>query len=120
MMKRAFENLGLKPDHVVGTAGRPTELGKLLCDYFKYRADVLNTHVQPNLMDAEAAKRLFEQCKKKYSPALPFVMNKQKGNKRAESFLTCIVNMIIERQTKDYGFDADPHSLTTVTRGASR
>ena len=117
MMKQAFENLGLKSDHVIGTSGHPTELGKLLCDYFHYRADVLNTHVQPNLMDAKSAKKLFEQCKKKYSPVLPFVMNKQKGNKRAESFLTCIVNMIVERQPKEYGFDADPHSLTTVTRG---
>ena len=100
MMKRAFENLGLTSDHIVGTAGRPTELGKLLCDYFHYRADVLNSHVQPNLMDAGAAKRLFEQCKRKYSPILPFVMNKQTGNKRAESFLTCIVNMIVERHAE--------------------
>ena len=28
-----------------------------------------------------------------------------------------MVNMIIEYQIKGYGFDADPHSLTTVTQG---
>ena len=33
-MRQAYENLGLNPDHVIGPSGRPTELGKLLCDYF--------------------------------------------------------------------------------------
>ena len=42
-------------------------------------------------------------------------MNKQEGNKRAEAYLTCIVNMIVERYTKRY---ADPHTLTTVTDGS--
>jgi hypothetical protein len=116
-MKRAYENLGLKPDHVIGTSGHPTELGKLLCDYFTYRADILNTKVQPNLMDATAARELFEKCRKDYKPKIPCVMNKQSGNKKVESFLTCIVSMIIEKHTKEYGFDADPHSLTTVTQG---
>jgi hypothetical protein len=116
-MRRAYENLGLKSDHVIGASGRPTKLGKLLCDYFRYRADVLNQRVQPNLMDAEAAKNLFEQCKKQYSPALPFAVNKQTGSKKAEAFFTCIINMIIEKHTQGYGFNADPHSLTTVTQG---
>ena len=39
-----------------GTSGHPTNLGALLCDYFQYRAKILNTHVQPNLMDAQAAR----------------------------------------------------------------
>jgi hypothetical protein len=117
LMKKAYENLGLNPDQVLGKNDKSTKLGKLLCDYFKYRAEVLNTRVQPNLMDAEAAKKLFEQCKKKYPSSRSFVMNKQLGIKRTESFLTCIVNMIIEMQTKEYGFDPDPHSLTTITQG---
>ena len=116
-MKRAYENLGLNPDHVIGTSGNPTELGQRLCDYFQYRANVLNTQVQPNLMDAKAAKQVFENCKKRYPSECPFSMNKQKGNKRAEACLTCMVNMIIESRVKRFGFDADPHSLTTVTQG---
>lgn len=117
-MVDAFHQLGLKDAHVITRAGDPTKLGQLLCDYFEYRADVLNNEVQPNLMDAEAARELFEQCKREYSPTLPFAMNKQKGNKRAEAYLTCIVNMIVEKYTKGYGFDPDPHTLTTVTDGS--
>ena len=44
-------------------------------------------------------------------------MNKQKGTKKAEAFFTCVINMIIDRYTKDYGFNPNPHSLTTVTQG---
>jgi len=116
-MKRAYENLELNPDHVIGTTGHPTKLGQLLCDYFQYRADILNTQVQPNLMDAKAAKQVFLECKKRYPTRRPFAMNKQKGNKRAEAYLTCMVNMIIESRVKEYGCDLDPHSLTTVTKG---
>ncbi len=114
---QAFRKLGLKDRHVVLPSGRPTKCGQLLCDYFKYRADVLNHEVQANLMDAGAARRLFKKCKREYSPTLPFSMNKQKGNKRAEAYLTCIVNMIVEKYTKGHGFDPDPHKLTTVTDG---
>ncbi len=62
-MVNAFNKLGLKDTHVITRTGDPTDLGQLLCDYFKYRADVLNNEVQPNLMDAKAARKLFEQCK---------------------------------------------------------
>jgi hypothetical protein len=68
-------------------------------------------------MDAEAAKALFEQCRKRYSPRLPSVINKQSGTKKAEAYFTCIINMIIEKYAKAYGFNADPHNLTTVTQG---
>ena len=116
-MKRAYEKLGLKPDHVIGTKGHPTELGQRLCDYFQYRARTLNTEVQPNLMDAEAAKQAFEGCKTRYPSDLRFAMNKQKGAKKAEAYLTGMVNMIIGSRVKEYGYDLDPHNLTTVTQG---
>lgn len=116
-MKQAYEKLGLNPDHVIGTSGHPTELGQLLCDYFKYRADILNKQVQPNLMDAEAAKEAFEKCKKLYPTELRFAMNKQKGDKKTEAYLTAMVNMIISSKVKGYGYDSDPHNLTTVTQG---
>jgi len=43
-------------------------------------------------------------------------MNKQKGDKKAEAYLTCMVNMIIEANAKGMGCDYDPRALTTVTR----
>ena len=30
-MKRAYEALGLNPEHIIGTSGHPTELGTRLC-----------------------------------------------------------------------------------------
>jgi hypothetical protein len=116
-MRQAYEKLGLDPSHVVGTSGHPTELGQRLCDYFRYRANILNTEVQPNLMDAIAARKEFDKCKKRYPSDAKFAMNKQKGEKKAEAFLTAMVNMIIGSQVKDYGYDLDPHNLTTVTQG---
>ncbi len=113
----ALERLDLTTKHVVTANGRTTRFGKVLCDYFQHRATVLNKQVQSQLMDAKAARALFRQCKAKYSPTIPFVMNKQKGNKKAEAFLTCMVNMIVEKHTKGIGFDHDPNALTTVTKG---
>jgi hypothetical protein len=43
-------------------------------------------------------------------------MNKQKGDKRAEAFLTGIVNMLIEQNAKGMPCDYDPRELTTITR----
>jgi hypothetical protein len=86
VMNQAYEKLGLQSDHVLHSRGVPTELGKLLCEYFAYRAEILNTTVQPNLMDAAAAKKLFNQCKKKYPTDLPFVMNKQQETSEQKHF----------------------------------
>jgi len=115
-MRRAFADLGLSDRHLATTKGKPTVLGKRLRDYFKHRANVLNNEVEPNLMDAKAARTLFRQCKAKYSPTIPFPMNKQKGAKQAEAFLTCMVNMIVEAHGGGYAFDHDPHNLTTIVR----
>lgn len=42
-------------------------------------------------------------------------MNKQKGDKRAEAFLTGLVNMIVESRVGDAPVDYDPRELTTFT-----
>ena len=41
---------GLDADHMAFKNGRPRKLGRLLRDYFQYRADTLNKYVEPRLM----------------------------------------------------------------------
>lgn len=63
-MAAAMTAVGLKVTHLTGKDGT-TELGRSLESYFAYRADVLNAHVEPRLMDAPEAEALFEE------PSLP-------------------------------------------------
>lgn len=87
-----------------------------LAAYFEYRAEILHNHVEPSLMDAESAKKEFNMLKKKMTPQSPQPMNKQKGDKRAPAYFTCMINMLIEAAVKGYQCNYDPRALTTVTR----
>jgi len=115
-IRQAFEKLGLRHDHLVEKNSRPTKLGRTLVDYLAFRAEQLNTYVEPRLMDAAAAKKLFEDLRKQLKPKCPIPMNKQKGEKKAPAFLTGIVNMLIEANCGKSPCDYDPGELTTVTR----
>jgi hypothetical protein len=115
-MRAAFRDLGLDPRHIVTAEGKSTERASLLLEYFKYRADVLNTHVEPRLMDADKAKAVFETIHKRVMPKFPIPMNKQKGEKRLPAYLTAIVNMLIEANAEGLPCDFDPRELTTVTK----
>ncbi|MCS1407070.1 MAG: hypothetical protein M2R45_00226 [Verrucomicrobia subdivision 3 bacterium] len=44
-------------------------------------------------------------------------MNNQKGEKRAEAFLTALVNMMIERHVEGLPCNYDPRELATITQG---
>jgi hypothetical protein len=94
-------------------------LGRLLLNYFEYRAQVLNSTVEPMLMDAEEARKLFSAYNKKLRPRCPLPMNKQKGKKRALAFLTGLVNMLIESHADGISCDYDPRELTTVTKNGA-
>ena len=43
-----------------------------LAEYFEHRADILHRHVEPSLMDAQAAKKEYQSLKKKLKPYAPF------------------------------------------------
>ncbi len=86
-----------------------------LAAYFEHRADILHRHVEPSLMDAEAARKEYESLKKKLKPKCPLPMNKQRGEKKAPAYFTCMINMLIEEAAKGKGCDYDPRALTTVT-----
>jgi hypothetical protein len=114
-IQNAFKRIGLSFDHIT-TGGELTDFGKNLLDYFSYRADVLNTFVEPRLMNTEQAKQLFDELHGKLQPKCPIPMNKQKGEKKSPAYLTGIINMLIEASAPGYSCDFDPRTLTTVTR----
>jgi hypothetical protein len=101
---------------IITTSGELTDFGKNLFDYFSHRADVLNTFVEPRLMNAEQAKQLFDELHSKLQPKRTIPMNKQKGEKKSPAYLTGIINMIIEAFAPGQPCDLDPRTLTTVTR----
>ncbi len=94
-----------------------TDFGKLVVDYFFYRADVLSKEVYFNLQDKDQAKALFESYKVALNPKCPLPLNKQTGDKRDYAFLTGLVNMVIEANIKNFSCDFDPRQLTSITDG---
>lgn len=115
-MVQAFRDLGLKVEGLRRQDGEPTDLAANLLDYFRHRAEVLNEYVEPRLMDADRAKTEFDRLRLKLLPTRAFPMNKQKGDKKAENYLTAIVNMLIEANASGMPCDFDPRELTTITR----
>ncbi len=115
-MMVAMQSVGLGADHLCGTDGNPTKLGNDLHEYFKYRAHVLTTFVEPRLMDVTRAAKTFNDLRSKLNPQCSLPMNKQKGEKAAPAYLTGIVNMLIEANCRGLPCDYDPRVLTTVTR----
>ena len=113
---RAMEENDLKSSSIADSGGTLTPLGTTLSAYFQYRAQLLNAYVEPRLMDAARAKREFKRLKRQLHGACPLPMNKQKGAKKAEAYLTGIVNMLIEANSEGLPCDYDPRRLTTVTR----
>ena len=115
-MTMAMQKLGLESTHIATSDEQPTELGRLLSEYFKFRADVLNNYVEPRLMDAVRAERVFQDLRDQLQPQCPIPMNKQRGEKRAPAFLTGIVNMLIESNARGFPCNFEPRALTTFTK----
>ena len=115
-MKDALEDRLLEVGEIVTKNNEPTSLGVLLHEYYAYRASVLNSFVEPRLMDAARAKEIFEKLYKELSSTCPIPMNKQKGDKKTPAYLTGIVNMLIEANADGIPCDYDPQQLTTITK----
>ena len=114
-MRRTMRELDLSSSHIVDEQGQPTDIGNILTAYFEYRADVLNNYVKARLMDVKRAREVFEGLKEKLCPTCPLPMNKQKGDKKAESYFTGIINMLVEANADGLPCDYDPRELTSVT-----
>jgi len=93
-----------------------TDQGILLKRYLDYRAQLLEDVVRVNLMDKEAARKLFEETCGKYNPKCKLPMNKQKGEKRHPAYLTGVVNTLTEAFLKGQSFDDEPRNLIRITR----
>ena len=112
---KGYDKIGLATRHLVNEDGSETDLGRDLMAYFEFRAQVLNDYVEPRLMNAKEAKIEFNRLKRKLKPKCPLPMNKQRGDKKAPAYFTCIINMLIEASANGLPCDYDPRALTTIT-----
>jgi hypothetical protein len=115
-IKAVYENNNLDCRKVINEKNQFTAFGKLIHSYLQYRSDVLRKDVEPNLMKVDDAKKIFEQLRKKLKPSCPLPLNKQKGKKKGYAYLTGIVNMLIEANSKGFQCNYDPKELTAFTR----
>ncbi|MBN2376395.1 MAG: hypothetical protein JXD22_08340 [Sedimentisphaerales bacterium] len=117
-MIQAMKERGLDSCHLRASENKISKFGKMLCDYFFYRAQILNEYVEPQLMDAERARSEYEKLKHELKPSksCPMPMNKQKGDKKTKAYLTCMVNMVIEANARNIECDYDPRKLPIITR----
>ncbi len=113
-IERLYWKLGLSVEHLADPIDRFESFGDALVRYFEYRRDVLHAVVEPNLMDYEDARAVFDELERRLRPQRPFVKNKQKGEKAGPALLTGIVNMLLESTVRD-DCDYDPRQLTTFT-----
>jgi hypothetical protein len=89
--------------------------GQILQGYFIYRADIINTYIEPHLMDVNEARRVFKKTYKDLKPSCPIPMNKQKGKMKKPAYLTGLVNMLVEANANGLPCDYDPYQLTIIT-----
>ncbi len=86
-----------------------------MLDYLNTRAAMIEA-AAANLMNRDQARKHFRELKRTLKPKCVLPMNKQKGDKRHEAYLTCIVNMLTERALGGRYFEQSPGALTTVRR----
>lgn len=89
---------------------------QLASDYIAYRARVLTEEVEPALMTRDSARECFDEVKKRVNPTLAATMNRQKGLKRHEAYLSSLVAMFAEEAFGPQGFVNDAQKLAILTR----
>lgn len=116
LIRQALQNLNLSLSRILDEhSGQITDFGATLLAYFHYRADVLNTYVEPRLMTLEEARTRFTELRGRLNPKCPLPLNKQAGAKKDVAFFTGIINMLIEQQIGGLPCDYNPQALTAVT-----
>ncbi|WP_419944275.1 DUF7687 domain-containing protein [Candidatus Poriferisodalis sp.] len=116
-LDQTAQKLGI-PNTRIRTTDGLTPLGEHLLDYFQYRAEALNSHVQHHLMDVEEVSTLYMSKLAELDPSSPQPMNKQRGEKKVPAYFTGLINMLIEAAIGDTECDYDPKQLTKVTDDA--
>lgn len=134
-MASGLSKLG-RSDRPLGTASAPSDLARMLVDYFEYRAELLNSHARVDLMIATEAAAEFDAVALRVgaSEAAEIVkdgkviardyrlkhttvrvpMNKQTGEKRAPAFLTGIVNLTVAFELQGHSFEEDPRRVPVI------
>ena len=115
-IRAAYESLNLTTAHLFHDGLKPTDLGLRVIEYFQFRADLLNDVVEPLLMNAEQARKLYERLLQKSKRRTAVPMNKQSGSMKNPAYLTGIVNLLIDANLGDLPCNYDPQTLTTITR----
>jgi len=115
-IERAYEKLSLDKSKLTNATGEISDYARQIVAYCEYRAEVLNSFVEPRLMNASEAKKEFDRLHHQLNPKCPLPMNKQRGKKKNYNYLTGIVNMLIEQAIGGLPCNYDPKALTTVTR----
>ena len=101
---RAFENkfaIGLTTSEAV-------------LKYLNYRATLIEKRIKSLLMDRREAKQTFKKLVANYKPTCALPYNKQKGRKKHLNYLTCIVNVLTEKNLKK-NFNDNPRRCCLVT-----
>ena len=111
---KAIEKFKLKKELYFNDKMVPTKLTKDVCEYSDYRANILNNTVRNNFLNKDTAKELFEQLYQKHNPQCPIPMNKQKGDKKAPSYFTAMINILIEYELQGKIVDYDPRELIKI------
>lgn len=114
-VENGLQRIGLFSTHITPGHKQLTLFGKVLFEYFEYRADVLNNFVEKKLMDVKRANQLFNELRQQLNPKCDLPQNKQKNEKKDYAFFTCIINMLIEANIGNLPCNYDPRELTTVT-----
>lgn len=111
-----YERRGLDATFL-GTPDNPTAETQLIVDYLNRRGELLDEVVRPLLMDRDDAEAVFEEIRARLPKAEAYLpMNKQKGTKAHNAFLTGMVNLLTEEALGGMRFEDNPTSPITITR----
>ena len=108
-IKDTLKERGIDPSRI------SEETYKLVASYISYRAKVLTEDVEPALMNRDEARLCFEEVKARVNPKLAATMNRQKGEKRHEAYLSSMVAMFAEEAFGHDGFVNDAQKLAILT-----
>lgn len=110
-IKETLKERGIDPRSITA------ESYELVASYIAYRAKVLTEEVEPALMNRDEARQCFEEVKAKVNPKIAATMNRQKGEKRHEAYLSSMVAMFAEEAFGHEGFVNDAQKLAILTEG---
>lgn len=111
-----YRGRGLDPSFL-GSKAAPTAEAELLISYLNYRADAVETRIEPMLMDRAAAQVEFEKLRARLPASkVHLPMNKQTGDKAHHSYLTGIVNLLTEQALAGRRFAENPNGPITITK----